>query len=96
MELKQLAGSPALRRQRLGVVSDLHGRRAGQGDPIATTRHVGRLEGSRGARDLAAGLPLPPRFGEACRRRVTAYMSRDYADQRMAGSRRHSPASRSI
>jgi len=89
----------ALRRQRLGGGVRSHGRACRcRAILIATYNgHVGRLEGVFAAlEDLAAGLPLPPRFGEAMRRRVTATMSRDYADQRMAAIKASSPASRSI
>ena len=87
MELKQLAWFARTSAGNASVViSDLIAGLPVQGDPIATYNgHVGRLEGVFAAlEDLAAGLPLPQRFGEAMQKARDGYMSRDYADQRMA------------
>ncbi|MEN3379130.1 MAG: hypothetical protein V7604_4485 [Hyphomicrobiales bacterium] len=87
MELKQLAWFARTSAGNASVViSDLMAGVPVQGDPIATYNgHVGRLEGVFAAlEDLAAGLPLPPSFGEAMQKARDGYMSRDYADQRMA------------
>jgi methyl-accepting chemotaxis protein len=87
MELKQLAWFARTSAGNASVVvSDLMAGLPVQGDPVATyNSHVGRLDGVFAAlEDLAAGLPLPPRFGEAMQKARDGYMSRDYADQRMA------------
>src|SRR5882757_2741863 len=87
MELKQLAWFARTSAGNASVVvSDLMAGVPVQGDPVATYNgHVGRLEGVFAAlEDLAGGLPLPPRFGEAMQKARDGYMSRDYAEQRMA------------
>src|SRR5215813_607877 len=52
---------------------------------VRYTAHVSKMETAWTAiADIAAGLPLPPRFGEAMDRARREFFGRDYADQRAA------------